>query len=92
MIRSFKDARAEKLANNERVIELVNIEDQARTRLLRLDAAQSLADLAALRGNRLESLAGDRAGQHSIRINDQFRICFKWDEKGAYDVEIADYH
>ena len=92
MIRSFKDARAERLANNERVIELVNIEDQARTPLLRLDAAQSLADLAALRGNRLEALAGDRAGQHSIRINDQFRICFKWDEKGAYDVEIVDYH
>ena len=92
MIRSFKDARAERLANNERVIELVNIEDQARTRLIRLDAAQSLADLAALRENRLEALAGDRAGQHSIRINDQFRIYFRWEEKGAYDVEIVDYH
>ena len=92
MIRTFKDARAERLANNERVIELVNIEDQARTRLIRLDAAQSLTDLSTLRGNRLEALAGDRAGQHSIRINDQFRICFKWEEKGAYDVEIVDYH
>ena len=92
MIRSFKDARAERLAKNERVIELINIEDQARTRLIRLDAAQSLTDLSALRGNRLEALAGDRAGQHSIRINDQFRICFRWEEKGAYDVEIVDYH
>lgn len=92
MIRSFKDARAEKLLNNERVTGLVNIEDQARTRLIRLDAAQSLRDLAALRGNRLEALAGKRAGQHSIRINDQFRIYFKWEEKGPYDVEIVNYH
>jgi proteic killer suppression protein len=58
----------------------------------RLDAAQSLTDLLALRGYRLETLAGDRAGQHSIRINDQFRICFRWEEKGAYDVEIVDDH
>jgi toxin HigB-1 len=82
LITSFKDARAEKLLNNERVVELVGIEDQARTRLIRLNAAQSLKDLAALRGNRLETLKGKRAGQYSIRINDQFRICFKWEEKG----------
>jgi len=87
-----KDARAEKLLNNERVIELVAIEDQARTRLIRLNATQSLKDLAALRGNRLETLKGKRAGQYSIRINDQFRICFKWEEKGPSDVEIVDYH
>lgn len=92
MITSFKDARAEKLLNNERVIELVAIEDQARTRLIRLNAAQSLKDLAALRGNRLETLKGKRAGQYSIRINDQFRICFKWEEKGPSDVQIVDYH
>ncbi len=92
MITSFKDARAEKLVNNERVIELVAIEDQARTRLIRLNAAQSLKDLAALRGNRLEMLKGKRAGQYSIRINDQFRICFQWEEKGPSDVEIIDYH
>jgi proteic killer suppression protein len=91
VIRSFKDPRAEKLLNNERGIDLVNIEDQARTRLIRLDAAQSLADLSALRGNRLEALSGNRAGQYSIRINDQFRICFKWEEKGPRDVEIVDY-
>ena len=92
MITSFKDARAEKLLNNERVIELVAIEDQARTRLIRLNAAQSLQDLAVLRGNRLEALKGNRVGQYSIRINDQFRICFKWEEKGPSDVEIVDYH
>jgi proteic killer suppression protein len=90
LISSFKDARAEKLLNNEHVIELVAIEDQARTRLIRLNAAQSLKDLAALRGNRLESLTGKRAGQYSIRIN-RFRISFKWGEKGPSDVEIADY-
>jgi proteic killer suppression protein len=92
LITSFKDARAEKLLNNERVIELVAIEDQARTRLIRLNAAQSLQDLAVLRGNRLEALKGDRVDQYSIRINDQFRICFKWEEKGPSDVEIVDYH
>jgi len=92
LITSFKDARAEKLLSNERVIELVAIEDQARTRLIRLNAAQSLKDFAALRGNRLEALKGRRAGQYSIRINDQFRIRFKWEEKGPSDVEIVDYH
>jgi toxin HigB-1 len=92
LIVSFRDARAERLLNNERVIELVAIENQARTRLIRLNAAQSIKDLAALRGNRLEALKGKRAGQYSIRINDQFRICFKWGEKGPSDVEIVDYH
>jgi proteic killer suppression protein len=72
------------------VIEPVNIEYQARARLIRLDAARSLADLAALRGNHLEALSGDRAGQYSIRINDELRICFKW-ERGPYDVEIVHY-
>ena len=92
MIRSFKDARAEKLMGGRRVVELVNIEEQARTRLIRLDSAASLADLRALRGNRLEALSGGRKGQFSIRINDQFRICFKWSAKGPTDVEIVDYH
>lgn len=57
-----------------------------------LDAAQSLQDLRVPPGNRLEKLAGDREGQHSIRINDQWRICFRWKDGNAYDVEIADYH
>ena len=72
--------------------ELVAIEDQARTRLIRLDAATSLEDLRAIRGNRLESLTGDRRGQFSIRINDQYRICFTWEEKAPANVEITDYH
>jgi proteic killer suppression protein len=92
MIQSFKAARAEELLNGKRVIELVNIEDQARSRLIRLDAATSLQDLQAIRGNRLESLAGSRKGQFSIRINDQYRICFEWEEKGPTNVEIVDYH
>lgn len=92
MIQSFKDARAEKLMGGRRVPELVNIEEQVRTRLIRLDSAASLEDLRALRGNRLEALSGSRKGQFSIRINDQFRICFKWKVKGPTDVEIVDYH
>ena len=74
------------------VVELVNIEEQARTRLIRLDSATSLDDLRALRGNRLEALSGSRQGQFSIRINDQYRICFKWKAKGPTDAEITDYH
>jgi proteic killer suppression protein len=92
MIQSFKDERAKKLTDGQRVVELVNIEGQARTRLIRLDSATSLEDLRALRGNRLEALIGNRKGQFSIRINDQYRICFNWEAKGPADVEITDYH
>ena len=92
MIQSFVDKRAKKLMNGERVAELANIEMQARTRLIRLDSATSLEDLRALRGNRLEALTGDRKGQFSTRINDQYRICFKWKAEGPTDVEITDYH
>ncbi|MDP9054311.1 MAG: type II toxin-antitoxin system RelE/ParE family toxin [Acidobacteriota bacterium] len=92
MIQSFKDERARKLMDGLRVVELVNIEEQARTRLIRLDSATSLEDLRALRGNRLEALIGNRKGQFSIRINDQYRICFNWEAKGPTDVEIPDYH
>lgn len=65
---------------------------KAQVKLARLAAATSLNDLADLRGNRLERLKGDRAGQFSIRINDQYRICFRWAETDAFDVEITDYH
>ena len=92
MIQSFKDERTRKISGGTRVAELVNIEDQARTRLIRLDSATSLEDLRVHRGNRLEALSGDRKGQFSIRINDQYRICFKWGAKGPTDVEITDYH
>jgi proteic killer suppression protein len=80
------------LWRGQRIAELVNIEEQARTRLIRLDSATPLGDLRALRGNRLEALTGSREGQFSIRINDQYRICFKWKTKGPIDVEITDYH
>ena len=92
MIQAFKDERAKKLMEGLRVVELVNIEEQARTRLIRLDSATSLEDLRALRGNRLEALSGSRKGQFSIRINNQYRICFNWEAKGPTDVEITDYH
>jgi len=65
---------------------------KARVKLARLNAAESLADLKGLPGNRLEKLVGDRAGQYSIRLNDQYRICFRWKDEGAFDVEIVDYH
>jgi proteic killer suppression protein len=70
----------------------VSTEEQVRTRLIWLDSATSLEDLRALRGNRLEALSGSRRGQFSIRINDQYRICFNWQAKGPTDVEITDYH
>ena len=92
MIQSFKDDRARALMDGLRVVELVSIEEQIRTRLIRLDSATTLEDLRAVRGNRLEALRADRQGQHSIRINDQWRICFVWDEGGPSRVEIVDYH
>jgi proteic killer suppression protein len=92
MIQSFRDERARRLMDRSRVPELVNIEEQARTRLIRLDSAVALDDLRVLRGNRLEALSGSRKGQFSIRISDQSRICFKWGAKGPIDVEITDYH
>jgi toxin HigB-1 len=92
VIQSFKDERARKLMGGRRVVELVSIEERARTRLIRLDSATSLEDLRALRGNRLEALRGSRRGQFSIRITDPYRICFNWKTKGPTDVEITDYH
>ena len=92
MIQSFRDERARRLLIGERVPGLGVIEEAARGRLLRLNAAASVRDLAAIRGNNLEPLKRDRAGQFSIRINDQFRICFTWEQKGPSNVEIVDYH
>ena len=68
------------------------LHEKARIKLARIAAASALSDLAELRGNRFELLKGDRAGQYSIRINDQYRICFRWQENDAYDVETTDYH
>src|SRR5438876_1027990 len=70
----------------------IELHQKSRIKLARIAAADTLNDLAELRGNRLEALKGDRAGQFSIRINDQFRICFRWISPDAFDVEITDYH
>jgi len=91
MIRSFRDADAEKLFHDQFSSRLQGIERTARRKLYQLHQARNLRDLA-LPGNRLEALKGNRAGQHSIRINDQFRICFVWAVDEASDVEIVDYH
>jgi proteic killer suppression protein len=94
MIVSYRDARTRRFANGERVREFAGFARQAEIRLDRLDAAASVKDLAALPGNRFETLKGDRQGQYSIRINDQWRICFEWPEesRGPIKVEIVDYH
>lgn len=92
MIRSFRCPNTESLFNRLPVRRFEAIADSARRRLLRLDAARSLPELLAIRGNRLEALKGNRQGQHSIRINGQWRICFRWVQPDAQDVEIVDYH
>ena len=92
MIRSFRCPETEALHQGLSSRKFRGIETAARTRLARLHAATSLGDLAAIRGNRLEPLKGRRSGQHSIRINDQWRICFTWREGHAYEAEIVDYH
>ncbi|MCF1740764.1 type II toxin-antitoxin system RelE/ParE family toxin [Paradevosia shaoguanensis] len=91
MIRSFASKDTERLFDDEFVKAYAGFERQARRKLLLLHTAQNLNDLRVPPGNRLEALKGDRAGQYSIRINDQWRICFRWDG-GAHDVEIVDYH
>jgi proteic killer suppression protein len=93
MIRSFRDAQAERLFRRQPIKRLARpLQRVALRRLLLLDAAETLSDLRVPPGNRLEQLVGDRVGQFSIRINDQWRICFRWHEGNAYDVEIVDYH
>jgi proteic killer suppression protein len=93
MIRSFACAETERLFNDEASRRLpTQIQRVARRKLLLLHPARRLDDLRAPPGNRLEALKGDRAGQHSIRINDQWRICFRWQGADAFDVEIVDYH
>ena len=79
-------------ARGERVKRFANIADVARRKLRQLEIAAMLDDLRVPPGNRLEALKGDRTGQYSIRVNDQFRVCFRWKDAGAEDVEIVDYH
>ena len=92
MIKTFKCADTESLAGGRRVKRWTNIEAVARRKLRQLQIAGRLEDLRIPPGNRLEALRGDRAGQFSIRINAQFRVCFRWTAAGAEDVEIVDYH
>jgi proteic killer suppression protein len=94
MIVSYRDKRTRVFAAGERVKAFSGIERPARLKLDRLEAAARPSDLASLPGNRFEALRGDRKGQYSIRINDQWRICFEWpeDSSGPANVEIVDYH
>jgi toxin HigB-1 len=91
-IQSFKCADTQRLFERQRVKRFVNIENQARRKLSYLDAACDLSDLRVPPDNRLEVLRGDRVGQHSLRINDQWRLCFVWTTDGPTNVEIIDYH
>ncbi len=93
MIKSFADKRTAALFAGYLVKNLPNqIQSRARAKLLAIDAAKQLDDLRIPPGNRLELLHGDRSGQHSIRINDQWRLCFEWRKGAAWNVEIVDYH
>ena len=92
MIRSFRCKRTERLADGYRVRRFVSFERVAQRKLAQLDAATPLDFLRAPPGNRLEALRGDRRGFYSIRINDQWRLCFRFVAGDAYDVEIVDYH
>ena len=94
MIVSYRDSRTADFAAGKRVKAVYGIERSARLKVDRLEAATGLKDLAALPGNRFEALKGDREGQYSIRINDQWRVCFEWPDRspGPVNVEIVDYH
>lgn len=93
MIRSFADPNTQRLFLRERVKKFDRpLQRAALRKLTLLDAAESLDDLRAVPGNRLEKLVGDRAGQYSIRVNDQWRLCFRWIDGDASEVEITDYH
>lgn len=91
MIKAFRCTDTEKLFLGQRVARFANIETVARRKLEMVAAAKKLDDLRSPPGNRLEALKGDRVGLHSIRVNDQFRVCFRWND-GAEEVEIVDYH
>lgn len=92
MIRSFRSAETQDIFEGRRSKRLGNIQKAIERKLAMLDAATTLDDLRSPPGNRLELLKGDRAGEHSIHVNDQYRCCFRWTPSGPEDVEIVDYH
>ena len=92
MIKTFKCPDTQALSKGQQVKRFVNIATIARRKLRQLEIAGRLDDLRVPPGNRLEALKGDRVGQHSIRVNEQFRVCFRWTDAGAEDVKIVDYH
>jgi proteic killer suppression protein len=92
MIASFSDKDTAALFSGNRVKRFANFASVAERKLQQLDSAAKLEALRSPPGNRLEALSGNRRGQHSIRINDQWRLCFVWKEDGVHDVEIVDYH
>jgi len=92
VIKSFAGRRTKELFETGESRRWSSIARVAVRKLVQIDSVASLKELNAPPGNRLEALKGDRAGQHSIRINDQWRICFRWESDGVYDVEIVDYH
>jgi proteic killer suppression protein len=92
LIRSFQSKETERVFRREFSRRFQAIARVAKRKLDHLHAATSLADLAAAPGSHLEPLSGERVGQHSIRINDQWRICFVWKDRGAFEAEIVDYH
>jgi len=92
VIRSFADEGTRTLFERGRTRKYAGVANVARRKLTQVDAAAKLSDLIVPRGNRLEALSGDREGQYSIRINDQYRVCFRWENDEAHDVEVTDYH
>ncbi len=92
MIKSWADKESKRLFDGKRSKVPTQIQERALSKLQTLNATSSLETLGKVPGNRLESLMGDRAGQHSIRINAQYRVCFRWENGDAYEVEVADYH
>ncbi len=92
MIKSFRCVETRRFFETGRSKQFSSIANVAARKLAMLDAAHTLEFLRSPPGNRLEALRGDRKGQHSVRINDQFRICFRWSDDGPTDVEIVDYH
>lgn len=92
MIRSFRNKETEAIFERRRVRRFQQISEVALRRLVLIDSAEEIRDLRSPPANRLETLKGDRAGQYSVRINDRYRVCFKWKGGHAFDVEITDYH